>query len=282
MSRPRILVTNLILAFSLGLAPAARADLREPINTAMVPADQLPRNIAQVGVDQKLGARIPPDLEFTDERGRPVRLGELLRERPTVLTLAYFRCPSLCSVVLTGVADGLKGAAPLLGREYQALTVSIDPRESPRLALAKKRSYLARYGRIGVADATPAWRFLTGRPEAIRRLADAVGFRYTYDARTREFAHASVAMVVTPDGRMSQYLFGVRFAPADFERAIAQAARSGIGSPLDQLLLYCFHYDGTTGRWSLRIQNTLHVLAALTVLGLLAAWWALTRKERAA
>jgi protein SCO1/2 len=265
----------LLLAFALIISPAAQllaSDMGEPLDTGSVPLNLRPRNLDQVSIEQRLGAQVPVDLSFRDGLGRSVRLGEIVNKKPVILTLAYFRCPGLCSLVLNGVADTVKqlpNFGLVLGRDYRLLTVSIDPEEGPRLALAKQRSYLARLGRESSSDVSTDWRMLTGREREIRALADAVGFHYVYDLASGQYSHASVAIVLTPQGRVSQYLFGIRYPAAAMAQALHSSTTSTpIGAPIQAFLLYCFHYDPLRGAWSLRIFNIFQLLGILTLLGL--------------
>jgi protein SCO1/2 len=259
---------------------SARAEMREPLNTGMVPSTQLPRNLRNVAFDQRLGAQVPLSLQFIDELGRPVRLSDVIRDKPVILTLAYFRCPSLCTLVLNGVVDAIAGLSRVAGRDFRLVTVSINPDEGPRLALAKKRAYLARYGKVPLRDDSPAWRMLTGREPEIRRLAESVGFRYLRDARTGEFSHASGLVVLTPQGKVSQYLFGIRFKAEELDAALSRASGSRIGSAIPAILLYCFHYDPVSGSWSFRILNIMRALGILTVIVIAGLLLRAYRKDR--
>lgn len=268
------IISTVGVILSLSFPKTAVAELRELINTSVIPSDQLPKNIKGVEVKQKLGAQIPLDLSFTDELGHTIHLFEIVRDKPVILTLAYYKCPSLCTLVLNGLVSALREIKPTLGKDYIALTVSIHPKETSALALAKKRSYLSHYTRgsgFGDVDQDPSWRFLTGQEDVIRKLSESVGFSYLYDISSGQYSHASVIMILTPEGKISQYLFGIRFLPQDLEKALAKASISKIGSPLNQLLLYCFHYDPSTGHRTLRILNILKIIAVLTLLGIIVA-----------
>lgn len=233
-SAAAVLAVASILAASGSLA----ADRQEP----------LPKALEGVGIDEKLDARVPLDLVFNDERGEPVRLGDFFREgKPVVLTLNYYRCPMLCTLVLNGYVEALKGVGWVPGKEFDSVTVTIDPRELPALARAKKQSYIEDLGR---PEAAAGWHFLTGRDESIRALAEAVGFRYRYLEDQDEFSHAAAVIVLTPDGRVSRYLYGVAFPPKTLRLALVEASRGEIGSALDQLILYCYHYDPSTGTYA--------------------------------
>ncbi|MEP0844765.1 MAG: SCO family protein [Phycisphaerae bacterium] len=224
-----------------------------------------PAVLKDVGIDQKLDAQVALDLPFRDEAGAPVRLGDYFHDKPVILTLVYYRCPMLCTLVLDGLLRSLKPLGFAAGRDFQIVTVSFDPREGPELAKAKKSTYLQRYGQ---ADAATGWHFLTGDEDAIRKLTDAVGFRYTYDEKTDQFAHASAIMVLTPAGKVSKYFYGIDYSTKDLRLGLVEASENRIGTRADELMLLCFHYDPTTGKYGLAVTRVLRVLGALTVLGL--------------
>lgn len=243
----------------------------------LVASDQ-PPGLENVGIDQKLGSMVRLDAEFVDESGRKVRLGEFFGDNPVVLVLAYYECPMLCTEVLNGVLRAIRTLSFDAGKEFQILTVSIDPGETPRMAADKKAIYVKNYGRrTGVSG----WRFLTGSDEAVRELADRVGFRYRYEPKSDLYTHASAIMVLTPEGRVSRYLFGVEYSPRDLRLALVEAASGGIGTAVDQVLLYCFHYDPALGRYSLAIMNVLRIAALLTLLGIVGMLLWFFRSERA-
>lgn len=232
---------------------------------ALAAQTALPPPLRDVGIDQRLNARIPLELGFRDESGAPVALRSYFGRRPVVLALVYYECPMLCTMVLNGLLKSLRAINLDAGRDFEVVTVSFDPGETPELAAAKKQSYVERYGRpTGAAG----WHFLTGEEEAIRKLTQAVGFRYKYDPATNQFAHASAIMVLTPDGRLARYLYGIEYAPRDLRLALVEASAGKIGTPVDQVLLYCFHYDPATGRYSLLIMNIIRAAGVATVLAL--------------
>jgi protein SCO1/2 len=230
-----------------------------------VPAGEAPRVLRDVGFDQRLGEKVPLDAVFRDESGRAVRLGDYFGTRPVVLSLAYFECPMLCTVVLNGLASALDVVSYQPGRDFEIVTVSFEPHDTPEQAAAKKAAYLHRYKRPGAAG---AWHFLTGDAEQIRRLTEAVGFKYAWDETSKQYAHASGIMVLTPDGRLARYVYGVEYAPKDLRFAIYEASQGRILSPVDRLLLYCYHYDPTLGRYGATVMGTLRVAAVLTLAGL--------------
>lgn len=222
-----------------------------------------------VGIDQKLGAQLPLELRFCVEDGREVALRELVRERPVVLSLVYYECPMLCSLVLNDQVRAMRGSTLELGQDYDVITVSIDPGETPELAASKKRTYLADYSSTASASEQAAWHFLTGEQAAIERLAAAVGFRYVYDEQADQYAHAAGLMVLTPDGVVSRYLYGVDYAPKDLRLAVIEAGQGKVGSLADQILMLCFHYDPQTGKYGFAVITALRVAGVATVLALL-------------
>ena len=220
----------------------------------------LPEGLRDVGIDQKLGGQVPTDLVFRDEGGRQVRLNEYFWRRPVILALVYYECPMLCNQVLNGLAGSLKSVDFDAGDEFEVVAVSFDPRETPAIAAAKKESYVGRYGRRGSG---PGWHFLTGDQESIKALADAVGFRYRWDAATNQFAHASGIMVLGPQGKIARYFYGIDYPPSYLRLGIVEASAGKVGSPVDQLLLYCYHYDPTTGKYGAVVLNVLKLFSIL-------------------
>jgi protein SCO1/2 len=235
------------------------------------------RILHQVGFDQNLDAQIPLDLVFRDEAGRPVVLGELLGTRPVILTLNYYNCPMLCTVELNALLRSLQVLPFDVGREFAVVTVSIDPKETPALAAAKKAGYLRRYGRSG---GTAGWRFLTGEEPSIQRLTQAVGFRYAFDSKSGQFAHPAGFVVLTPEGRIARYFYGLDYPPRDLRLALVEASAHKIGSAVDQVLLVCFHYDPSTGRYNVAVMSILRVFCALTAVGLATFMLCMFRRDR--
>jgi protein SCO1/2 len=239
----------------------------------------LPPVLREVGFDQRLNEQVPLDLEFRDEAGRTVRLGDCFDGKPVILVLAYFKCPQLCTEVLNGLVRTMLDLPQDLGKDFTAVTVSFDPRETPELAAAKKKTYLERYGRPG---AEAGWHFLTGAEGSIKRLTDAVGFRYTYDPRNDQFAHASGILVLTPAGKISRYFYDIRYSPRDLRLGLVEASAGRIGSPVDQILLYCFHYDPIEGKYGPTIMSFVRLGGVLTLLAVglfMAALWRRERRE---
>jgi len=237
----------------------------------------LPPAIRDVGWDQKLDAPVPVDLAFRDETGQTVRLRDYFDGKPVILVLAYYRCPMLCNQVLNGLVQSMLDLPFDAGKEFSVVTVSFDPREQPELAAAKKQHYMERYGRSG---AEHGWHFLTGEEANIKQLADAVGFRYRYDAKNDQFAHASGIMLLTPEGRVSRYFFDVRFPARDLRLGLVEASQNRIGSAADQILLYCFHYDPADGKYGPAILNFVRAGGVLTMAAIGVFMYYLWRGER--
>lgn len=246
------------LATSIVLAASALAQRYDAVQRLTPEQD--------VGIDQKLGVKIPLELAFRAEDGREVRLRELFGARPVVLSLVYYECPMLCSLVLNDQVRALRALSLELGDDFDLLTVSIDPRETSELARAKKEHYLASYDDDPSDAQRAAWHFLTGEEAAIAELARAVGFRYAFDEPSGEYAHAAGIMVLTPDGTLSRYVYGLGYQPRDLKLAIVDASGGKVGSLVDQILIRCFHYDPATGRYYFAIMTVLRVAAVATVL----------------
>ena len=230
-----------------------------------------------VGIEQKLNDNIPLDLEFTDELGRPVKLSQFFGQKPVVLSLVYYECPMLCTQILNGLLRSLKVLSLDVGEDFEVITLSIDPAETHQLANAKRREYTIRYDRDGAED---GWHFLTGEEDQIAALADAVGFRYEYDAETDLYIHASGIMVLTPEGKLARYFYGIEYAPKDMRLGLVEASQNKIGSPVDQLLLLCYRYDPATGKYGFVIMNSIRVGGFLTVAALAAFITIMIRRER--
>lgn len=226
----------------------------------------LPPALREVKIEQRLNEQVPLDLQFRDETGRTVRLSEYINgSKPVILSLVFYKCPMLCNQILTGLLGALRSQSFDVGKEFEVLTVSFDPRETPEIAAEKKQSFIARYNRPGAAA---GWHFLTGDQENIRRLTDAVGFRYNYDAKTDQFAHASGIMLMTPGGKLSRYFYGIEYNPRDLRLGLVEASDNRIGSSVDQLLLYCYHYDPATGRYGPIVMNIIRLGGVATVVGI--------------
>ena len=229
------------------------------------PANVRPPGLLNVGIEQHLDEQIPPDLSFRDETGKPVKLGDYFGKKPMILNLVYYNCPMLCGEVLSGLESALRVLKFDVGKEFDVLTVSFDPRETPDMATKKKAEFLKRYGRAGAAE---GWHFLTGPQASIDALTKAAGFQYQYDPKTGQFAHATAIMVLTPDGKIAQYYYGVEYAPKDLRLGLIQASKNKIGTLADQVLLYCYHYDPTTGKYGAIISRVLQLSGLATILAL--------------
>jgi protein SCO1/2 len=241
------------LALLVGLAAPAPAQ------------PNLPSSLRGVGFDQRLDAQVPLDLTFHDEAGRTVRLEEYFTDRPVILVLAYFRCPMLCTQVLNGLVQAMLDMRLSPGKDFTVLTVSFDPSDTPAMAAAKKKTYLERYGRPG---AEAGWHFLTGEESSIAPLTKAVGFRYHYDPTHDQFAHASGIMVLTPGGKVSRYFYDVHYSSRDLRLGLVEASENRIGTPVDQVLLFCFHYDPQEGRYGPAILNIVRLGGVVTLLSI--------------
>jgi protein SCO1 len=242
-------------------------------------SELVPDILAKVGIDQKLDAQIPLDATFRDETGRPVKLAEYFGKRPVVLSLVYYECPMLCTQVLNGAVAAFKVLNFTVGEDFDVVTVSFNPKETPVMASAKKQTYLAKYGR---PQGAAGWHFLTGEQASIDALAGAVGFRYTFDTSSGQYVHASAIMVLTPQGRVSKYFYGIDYPPKDIRLGLIEASNGKIGSPVDQLLLYCYHYDPHSGKYSMVVMNVLRLAGVATVLlmaGFIGLMWIRDRRK---
>jgi len=264
-----VALIGVVLALVAVACPfAAKAQLTDPMQNL----GTRPELLKEVGIDQKLDNAVPLDLVFRDEHGRPVQLGQFFAGRPVVLSLVYYSCPMLCTQVLNGMSRSLKALPLAIGKDFNVVTVSIDPTERPTLAEAKHSLYTGIYGRPGAAD---NWHFLTGDEPQIKRLADAVGFRYAYDPDSKQFAHASGIILLTPEGKVSRYFYGIQYPERDLRLGLVEASQGKIGSPVDQLLLFCYHYDPHSGKYGLLISRVIQLsgLVTLLVLGIFLILW---------
>jgi protein SCO1/2 len=220
----------------------------------------------KTGIDQRLDNQVPLDLVFRDETGTQVKLDQYFHKgKPVVLALVYYECPMLCTMTLNGMVKTFKMVNLSIGKDYDVLTVSFDPREKPELAAKKKVNYVKEYKRDG-ADA--GWHFMTGDEPAIAKLTDSVGFRYFYDTRTNQYGHSSAIIVLTPEGKVSRYFYGLEYAPKDVRLGLVEASQNKIGTIADSLVLLCYHYDPTTGKYGVAIMRTLRVAGVVTLVGL--------------
>ncbi|HEX5446626.1 MAG TPA: SCO family protein [Pirellulales bacterium] len=261
-----------LLAVASAQRPFGTDAYRAPANQGQVAG-----LVSQIGIDQRLGEQLPLDLELRDETGQTVKLGDYFREQPVVLMLVYYRCPMLCTQVANGFLKSSQAIKYAIGHDYQVVTVSFDPRETTELAAEKKASYVRAYRREGAAA---GWHFLTGDEEALRRLTESVGFRYRYDPKSDQYAHASGIMVATPDGKLSRYFYGIEYEPSYLRMALIESSQGRIGTPVEKVLLMCFHYDPLTGKYGLAIAAALRLGGALTMLLLGGFLIAMYRKER--
>lgn len=242
----------------------------------------LPAVLKSVGIEQKLNSQLPFDAEFKNESGNIIKLGEYFgKGRPVILALVYYECPMLCNEVLNGLTGSLKGISFNAGTEFDVVAISFDARENdkPDLGKNKRASYLNRYGRSGSEN---GWHFLTGTQSEIDKVTEAIGFNYEFDAASNQFAHAGGITIVTPEGKISRYLYGIDYAPKDLKFALIESAEGKIGNAAEQLYLYCFHYDPSTGKYGLQILSILRLMAVATVLGLggmLFVFWRRNKKE---
>jgi protein SCO1/2 len=244
-------------------------------------ATGLPKALQNVGIDQKLNQQVPLDLVLRDENGEQVKLGQYFGKRPVVLSLVYYSCPMLCTQVLNGMAGAFKALAFIPGEEYEVVTVSFDPRETPALAAAKKTTYVNYLPEAKRAGASNGWHFLTADEENIKRLTEAVGFRYHWDQATEQFAHASGIMVLTPQGKLAQYYYGIEYSPKDLRLGLVEASANKIGTTVDQLLLYCYHYDPATGKYGAVVMNMVRLGGLLTIAAIIILLLVLRRRGAA-
>ena len=239
----------------------------------------LPPVLRNVGIEQRLNQQVPLNLAFRDEAGNTVQLGDYFHGKPVILSLVYYDCPMLCTLVLNGLVRALRAISLNAGPQFTVVTASFDPRETPALAAAKKREYLGRYRRGG---AEAGWHFLTGDEPSIQILTRAAGFSYAFDPKTSQWAHASGIMVLTPEGKLARYFYGVEYSARDLRLALVEASANKIGSPADQFLLFCFHYDPATTKYGLAIMNLIRAAGAATAFGVGALLFILFRRDRRA
>lgn len=251
-----------ILALSLAAAQPPSAFMKGQDSG---PASQVdPASLKDIGIDQHLNEQVPLDLQFKDEDGRTVALGDYFKKgRPVILTMVYYQCPMLCSEVLSGLNSAMQVMKFTAGNEYEVVTVSIDPRDTPEMAKAKKTTYLTAYNRPGAEE---GWHFLTGSQENVAKLAKVVGWKYRWDPKMNQFIHAAGIMLVTPQGKLAQYYYGIEYSPKDLRLGLIEASQDKIGTLVDQVVLYCYHYDPKTGKYGAVVQNMLRIGGAATVL----------------
>lgn len=237
-----------------------------------------PSQLKGIDIEERLGAMLPKDLEFTDEHGKTVKLGDYFDgKRPVLLTLAYYRCPMLCGLMLNGVCNSAKALDLVPAKDYQILTVSIDPRETAELAMAKKTRYVEQFGKAGIEQ---GWSFLVGSGENSKALADAVGFKYFYDAKRDEYAHPAASYLISPDGKIVRYLYGMDYKRFDLKMGLIEASQGKVGTTIDRIILSCFHYDAKEGSYVLFAQNLMRLGGFLIVIVLASVVWRLFAQER--
>lgn len=236
----------------------------------------VPKYLVGVGIDQKLNAPVPLNAQFTDESGRSVELRSYLGRRPAILALVYYTCPALCDQILHGITMGIRPLSLRPGVDFDVIAISINPSEGPSDAAAKKRELLAASDDTSAAQ---AWHFLTGNETEIRKVADAVGYHYRYDPKTKMFFHGAGIMVLTPDGRLARYLYGIDYASKDLKLGLIEASHNRIGTPVDRILLFCYHYDPLTGKYTATVMNVIRAAAAVFLLLLVAGGLMLWRRD---
>jgi len=244
---------------------------------AGMPSSALPAPLREIGFDQNIDRTLPLDIPFADEQGHVGPLGRYFGTRPVVLVFVYYECPMLCTLVLNSLASSLDVMSLEPGKDFDIVTISFDPRETPALAAAKKAAYLQRYKRPG---ASAGWHFLTGTQASIDRATQAAGFRFAWDDQLKQFAHPTGIVVLTPEGRIARYLFGIDYGPRDLRLALVDASAGKVGSAVDSFLLYCYHYDPMTGRYGLAIMRAMRVAGVATVVSLGLFIGVMVRRER--
>jgi protein SCO1/2 len=254
------------------------AQTMAPAPEGIVRADEKPEILKGVGIEQKLDGPLPLEAPLRDEAGNAVRLGDYFGKRPVILALVYFNCPMLCTQVLNGLVSSLSVMSLEAGRDFEVVAVSFDARDTPSDARAKKDAYMTHYRR---PNAEAGWHFLTGDAASIARLTTAAGFRYRYDDRLGQFAHASAIMVATPEGRLARYFYGIEYSPRDLRLGLVEASAGRIGTPVDQVLLYCFHYDPARGKYGAAVVNLVRLAGVATLVLLGVSLWTMSRRRAA-
>lgn len=246
------------------LAAPLQGQYRPPI-VSQKPSDVAPPVLKEVGVDQKLGDQVPLDVPFYDENGREVTLRDYMGEKPVILSLVYYGCPMLCGQILNGLTGSLRMLSMDPGKDFKVVTISFDPREKPELASEKKTNYLKQYKH---PDAAANWHWLTGPAESSKAVADAVGFRYTWDEKFEQYAHGSAIMVLTPEGKVSRYFYGIMYSPKDMRLGLTEASSGRVGGLAEQIMLFCYHYDATQGKYTMLTFRLIQVGGLITLLAL--------------
>jgi len=276
VSSTRQFVNSIAQAF-LGLALLAGAARGQGMGNDIMspPPNVRPPGLKNVGIQQNLNQQIPPDLLFTDDLGRQVKLGDYFGQKPLILNFVYYGCPMLCGEELAGLESTLRVLKFDVGKEFDVITISFDPKNTPEIAAKKKEQFLRRYNRPG---AERGWHFLVGQPDAIAVVTKAAGFQYEYDPKTEQFAHSTAIMVLTPQGKIAQYYYGIEYPPNDVRLALVEASHNRIGNVVDELLLYCYHYDPEKGKYSATVMRILRLMAVATMLCLGALFFGMIRR----
>ncbi|MGD0600638.1 MAG: SCO family protein, partial [Terriglobales bacterium] len=273
----RQFVNSMVVCF-LGLALLGGSAWGQGMGNGIMspPPNVRPPGLKNVGIQQNLNQQIPPDLVFTDDLGRNVRLGDYFGKKPLILNFVYYGCPMLCGEALSGLESTLRVLKFDLGKEFEVITISFDPKDTPEMAAKKKDQFLRRYNRPG---AERGWHFLVGQPAAIDAVTKAAGFQYQYDEKTGQFAHSTAILVLTPKGKIAQYYYGIEYPPKDLRLALVEASENRIGNVMDELLLYCYHYDPEKGKYSATVMRVLRLMGVATMLCLGALLFVLIRRS---
>jgi protein SCO1/2 len=272
------------LTLTLALMPAAATYAQSPTGLAEPgnPSAARPGILAKIAIDQKIGQQLPLDLPFVDDRGRQVTLADYFgraSKRPVVLALVYYECPMLCTQVLNGLVSAVGVLNLEVGRDFDVVAVSFNPKEGPGLAAQKKANYVERYGRPQSAD---GWHFLTGSQDSITRLTDAVGFRYELDKEIGQFAHGAAVEVITPKGTIAKYYYGIEYSPRDLRLGLVEASEERIGSLIDDVLLFCYHYDPASGKYGPAVLRMVRAAGVATIFAIAAFLTVSLRREHGA
>jgi len=285
----RVLIRVLLILVYCGVASTSFAQLNQPGPSSPLygarpstgdPSTGLPTALRDVRIEQKLNQQLPLDLVFRDESGAQVKLGQYFGQKPVVLAFVYYDCPMLCTQVLNGMVTSFRVLPFEMGKEFDVVTISFDPRETPELAASKKKVYVDYLPEKMKASARNGWHFLTGDAANIERITDAAGFRYHYDEKTKQFAHASAIMVATPEGKLSHYFYGVNYSARDLRFGLIESSQHKIGSVTEQLSLYCYQYDPTKGTYGAAVMRILRITGVLTFLGIIALIFFLKPRNR--
>ncbi len=266
-------------ALVMALGPWATSYAQNAVGLAEPgdPSSARPGILSKIAIDQKIGQQLPLDLQFVDDHGKTVKLGDYFGKRPVVLALVYYECPMLCTQVLNGLVSALSVMNLEVGREFDVVAVSFNPKEGPGLASQKKAAYVERYGRPQSAD---GWHFLTGTEGSIAALTQAVGFQYAFDKEIGQYAHGAAIEVVTPTGTIAKYFYGIEYSPRDLRLGLVQASDERIGTVIDDVLLFCYHYDPETGKYGATVLGMVRIAGVLTILAFAIFLTVMLRNER--